>query len=348
MKAEKNLRFFGLDLSGLVGNARLGVEHILYDQQSWLLRRFMPNITAFHEGGWWSVNELGKLSSPLESMGECVESASFLALCLPFNEVLFKVISLPESSERYLADAVKIEVESYTPFPIEDTVYDWRVVQRRQGELTVNIAMLSKARADNIRADMQASLPDVAVDGTELWAVDEERERETVPIRMRSDDSRKRTYLERLRSLGLWSGIAIGLAIASLIVPASSSAFRARMLTQENAALVDQAEWADAAKRALALQRSQLNLIRDATQARPNYGAVLEQIASVTPDGTYLEVLSLSNGQAEIRGYSDNAAALLRSLTEQPGFVSVNANSAFVRDQRSGLERFSIAWQLPE
>ena len=348
MKAERNLRFFGLDLSGLVGNARLGVEHILYDQRSWLFRRFMPNITAFHEGGWWSVNEAGQLSSPLESAGERVQSAPFMALCLPFNEVLFKVISLPESSERYLADAVKIEVESYTPFPLEDTVYDWKVVQREQGELTVNIAMLSKVRARDIKADMQASLSDVANESAELWAVDEKRGRETVPIRIHSDDSRKLAYLGRLRSLGLWSGIAICLAISSLILPASSSAFRARMLTQENAALAEQAEWADAAKRALALQRSQLNLIRDATKARPNYGAVLEQIASVTPDGTYLEVLSLRNGQAEIRGYSDNAAALLRSLTEHPGFVSVNANSAFVRDQRSGLERFSIAWQLPE
>jgi hypothetical protein len=54
--------------------------------------------------------------------------------------------------------------------------------------------------------------------------------------------------------------------------------------------------------------------------------------------------MKMSNSEIEVTGYSTNAAEYMRLLTEQDQYTDVSARSAFLREQRTGLERFTIDW----
>ena len=337
---------FGLDLTVCARFFRLGIQQLLYDESSWLARRFQPLIWAKVGKSWQGWNAAGQRASrgsteePLPG-GE----SAFIAATVPTDAVLFKRLQLPQSEEAYLAGAVRLETEVSSPFPLEDLVVGWRLINRGPTSIDVLIAMTSQQAAQKALEEHEAQQGPASFNRkTSLVTINEEQH--IVQFAEFADPEHDRCYKDNIRRNLLTLGIIVTACCILIVLPGLSSAYRAGFLSGEFQMIRQDARATELSIEQLHLQQSRLNTILEAYQTRPDYAERLEGIAQSTPDGTFLESMTIEGAEIEVNGYSDNAANYLRLLTEQEGYSSVTARSAFLREPRSGLERFDIDWVI--
>ena len=343
---NREVRLFGFDLSRISAYFGLGWRQLLYDQKSWLRQRFYPSILLWHEANWWEVSPRSGAFQLNSDHAPRFTSGTPVAVSLGEDQVLLRRLRLPESLESSAKAAVEFEVAASTPFPSEDTVFGWRIAERQEGEIILSIAIAGRGSAEAALDSWYREYSKAPGWPTELWVVEDGPGRGHIELEGFTDDLRKQQYLSKLRSISLLFAFYCAATLAALMLPAAASSFRARSVTSEYNGVREVASTIELSQRELAIRGEQLAELRRAVSQRADQSAWLNHLADITPDGTYLELLQLRDGLVEIRGYSDNAANYLRLLTEQQGFTEVSATSAFVRDQRSGLERFSIKWGL--
>lgn len=340
---QDNLILFGFDLRLLGQFLALAVRQLMFDPSSWLATRFQPSFWVLH-GDQWYRSRMGRLASVDGPASD--EVAPFYGISIPDDAVLFKRIKLPLSSEMFLKDAVALEVEGSSPFAPEQLVYGSCVLSRNDSSIDVGVAMTThqavataQARWDEARhAGGHGSSP------AQVCAV--MGDRQLIEFDQYPDLARTEAYVGALRTLALRSLIAMVIFFIMLALPAGSSAFRAGRLVADYDELRESAKSVDQAVERLHLQRVILSEVGEEVTARPDYAFWLNYIARSTPDDTRLQRLLIEQNAVQVLGYSDNAANYLRLLTEDPAYSAVSARSAFVRDSRSGKERFQIDWIL--
>ena len=79
---------------------------------------------------------------------------------------------------------------------------------------------------------------------------------------------------------------------------------------------------------------------------QPRYNTLLDSLSDATPDSVYLTRIGLSNEQVTVSGMAENAAEYQTLLSGYGEFDEVGASSAFTRDTRVGLERFTLTFIL--
>lgn len=345
MKTQKNQwELFGYDLTKLGRLLRLGARQVLYDESSWFAGTFQPPLWVKLGDQWESWSAVGR--------GECVADINstagprehrFYAAALPDDAVLFKSIRLPQSEELHLLEAMSLEIAVSSPFPEAERIAGWKIVSREQTSIDVILAIASKRAAENAMLDwsqQNAHLPHSSKTG--LCALHPGGHLIEFPSYI--DPVREASYLKRLRKSAS-AGAALAVSVCLILaLPVGSSAYRAARLEGQNALLRDEAAVIDRQIETLHRQRAVLDLILEDFNSRPDHSARLESVASTAPDGTFLEAMTMSGSEIEVTGYSTNAAEYMRLLTEQDQYTDVSARSAFLREQRTGLERFTIDW----
>ena len=337
---------FGLDLRNVGRLLKLALSQLLFDPSSYLARRFQPPLWIYADGQWyWSVaGDVSKSDSPKDA-GAPGEGENFYGVFVREEDVLFKRLRLPSSSEKFLADAIALEVDRSSPFAAEELIFGACIESRDSELLDVVVAMTTRGAASRALERWRDQLPaGEGVLSAQVCAMT--KRNRIVEFEEFIDPSRNRYYLSCLRDLSMRSA-AITLALVLMIaIPAASSAYRASNLADEYSRLRQEAKSIDRAVDALHAQRDIVVAISEDVEARLDFAFWLNHIAQSTPDGTRLERMSIAERSVQVLGYSDNAANYLRLLTEQPSYSEVSARSAFVRDSRSGKERFQIDWSL--
>ena len=337
---------FGFDLTKVVGLMRLGFKQILHDHSSWLARKFQPPLWVKVGDQWQGWTDCG----PLDAASQAVDSVEaegdrFVGLLLHNDSVLFKRMSFPESQELYLEDAVSLEIATSSPFPPDKQISGWKIIRRGADVVDILIAISTRDAAESVLSESKRDREHAGTARAVAVCVLSE-DGSLIEFDAYVSPAREMVYLRRLREVAAGLGVAMICVCLLLALPVMSSAYRATRLTQQYESIQQSAAAVDQSIERLHAQRSQLGFILEDYQARPDIVAWLEGVASVTPDGTFLESMKVEGSRVEVTGYSDNAAAYLRLLTEQDGYTNVNARSAFVREQRSGLERFTIDWSF--
>ena len=343
MSAQQNdLMLFGLDLRHLGRILAFAVRQLLFDPSSWVAARFQPPIWVLHGDCWYRCGA-GKLTgAPLSALPE---EAQFYGISVPEEEVLLKRIELPSSSEIFLSDAVSLEVQGCSPFSLDDLVFGHCVASRSDSSLEIVIAMTTHESIGTAQ-DRWRETKSAASDRSAAQVCAITDDQQLVEFNQYPDTARTSAYLGTLRVTALRFAAVMVLAVIILAVPAGSSAYRAGRLLDEFGHLRDQAKNVDQAVEALHMQRTVLTAVGEEVDNRLDYAFWLNHMAETTPDDTRLSRLLIDREAVQVLGYSDNAANYLRLLTEDPAYSAVTARSAFVRDSRSGKERFQIDWSL--
>lgn len=343
---QDNLVLFGLDLRNFGRLLKLALNQLLFDPSSYLAKRFQPPLWIYADGQWYRcvAGEVSK-SDPPQDAGAPSEEANFYGACVREEDVLFKRLRLPSSSEMFLADAIALEVDQSSPFAAEELIFGACIESRDAGLLDLVVAMTTRGAASRALERWRDQLPagEDVVSAQACAMTDRNR---LVEFDEYIEPERNRFYLSRLRDFSMRTA-AIALALVLMIaIPAASSSYRARNLADEYAQLRHEAKSIDRAVGALHAKRDIVATISEDVEARLDFAFWLHHIAQSTPDGTRLERMSIQERSVQVLGYSDNAANYLRVLTEQPSYSEVSARSAFVRHSRTGKERFQIDWAL--
>ena len=336
---------FGFDLSRSAQFVRLGLNQVLHDPVSWFASAFQPLLWVRVGDHWEGWRDTGRAVSTTD-YPSCEDSTEkpFFAANIPADLVLFKRFQFPESEEAMLADAISMEVAVSSPFAEEEQIAGWKIISRAGGTLEVLIAISSKLGAETSLADLANEIGTSPPHAVSVCALHENEH--LIEFQGYSDVAREQLYLKALRKSSITIGAIVALICIALALPVASSAYRSARLAAQFESIKEEAGTVDRSIELLHLQRARLNFILEDFKARPDYANRLESIADTAPDGTFLEGLRIEGSEVEVTGYSDNAANYLRLLTEQDMYTNVNARSAFLREPRSGLERFTINWSF--
>ena len=344
---SENWVIFGVDLSKLARLLLLGWRQLLFDHSSWIANYFGPQKHIRLQSGWRlsSGNCLEPEEFPKPHGASPKDSPQFYFIALPSDQVLIKTLQLAEASEPFMDDAIELEVSASSPFSQEALIYGWQIADRSGDALSVLVAMTSKKVVTDALADWRRDKSLLALTYYPgVCAVESDK----TLIELPSEGGRvcREYYLRKLKRCSINAGAATFLALLLIWIPAASSSFRAAGLVDSLSEIGEQSAGINQVIEQLHRQRSRLSEILRDVEERPKYAFWLNQISASAPDGTYLERLRINGMSVEVSGYSDNAANYLRLMTEQAQYTEVNARSAFVRDRRTGLERFTIDWVL--
>lgn len=339
MAFDRSLTLFGFDLSRSVKYVQLGWQHLMSHPDSWLVRKFEPDVYLWEKGPYCSRYQ----AKQLVELDVIPPSDAILSSRIPEESVLLKNLRFPESQEIFLDQTVAMEVSACSPFPESETEFGWRVLSRSAGELHVLIAITVKTSIDQRLAQLRQQFD---VDANEVWAVAPEGDVIEFPLMGKS--ARRERFVNSLRIQA--SNIAvIWLAVlVTLFIPAVMTTMRAQDISDSLAESRDAAMSAVAVRDQLQLQRERYKTILEALKDRKNYHFWLNHIAQATPNSVYFSGVSLEGNDVVVNGFAANAADYLGMLTEETAYTNVAASSAFVRDARSGLERLTITWTLQD
>jgi general secretion pathway protein L len=94
------------------------------------------------------------------------------------------------------------------------------------------------------------------------------------------------------------------------------------------------------------LERARLGSVEvlQRKQGQPRMTDLLRELTDLLPDGTWVQTLNVNDGQADIRGESTQATALIGLLEQGPGISQVTFRSPVMQVGGTGQERFHIAF----
>lgn len=257
-----------------------------------------------------------------------------LVLVLPDSAVLSKVVELPLAVEENLSQVLAYEMDRHTPFSPSEVYHGFRVLGRRpvQGRLRVQLELVPRPVLDAWleRLAGWGMYPDRVIAASEP-AVD------LLPQGLPVGSQRS----ERFR---LAMGAAVlGLIMAIVLTPLWHMRQVVVALNQEAGRLEH------AANRAATLQarrdelQRQADILLERRRSQPYAARVLDEMARVLPDATWVQNLTLLEDSVMVSGASNSASGLIELIEASPLFEGASFSAPVTRHPTTGGDRFQIS-----
>lgn len=274
---------------------------------------------------------LGRLSAALGMAGAIPRDGRPVLVLRP-DRVLRRTLTLPRAAEAHLREVVGLELERRTPLRADQAWFAADPVRRSADgrEVEVEVTVLPRAAArDAIRTLEAAGLPPA-------WLELAEPDGRTV--RMPLEDAGGDRPVSRAGRIAL----AAVAGVALLLVAAYGwQSWRLARVEAEVAALAARSGAVlDAADRVAALRDRAFFAVERKREA-PSPLVVMEALARLLPDGTWLTELRFDGETVQLVGLSDDSARLIPLMEESPHFAEAQYRSALIRDA-GGLDRFNL------
>lgn len=275
---------------------------------------------------WWG-GELAALLPP------ALRRRRRTRLVLPADQALIRTVSLPLAAEENLREVLAFEMDRFTPFKAEDMVFDALVTHRdaEQGRLAVLLVAARRGAVEDLLAVTRRRPAGIAVEGAPE-AID------LLPRRPARLD-RPATAL---------AALCLALALALAALPFYRQYQRLEALRDQVAGLREAAAESEALRREIEQALAAERFLIDARLKRPSALAALEELATITPDDSWVQQVQMSAEGIEFSGMAASAEALLRELEDSPYFTAAAFRAPVNQDNASGRERFALAakWEV--
>lgn len=266
--------------------------------------------------------------------------ATDVTLVLPRGAVLTHRLRLPAAAEAELRSALKHELDRLTPFEIDELAFDFRVRERTDSALLLDVALLRRTALERAVDELGR----LGLRPTRATAEDEHGVRLALNLLPRRRQLclpaaaplfRPRlalcaallTVLALYLPLPRYDGLQAGHAAAVETTRAEAVAARQRLSNEE-----------------IALASGEL-----LAQRREHYVPpvlLLLELTAQMPDHTWLSRLSMSRGEVHLQGESSAATELLKLLESTDLLRDVQFQAPVSRGEDSGKEQFTIVAKL--
>jgi general secretion pathway protein L len=241
---------------------------------------------------------------------------------------------LPLAAEADLASVLRYEMDSITPFAVEELFWTWSVVRRdrEQRRVHVRVSLVPKIALPSLSAVLEG----LGTAPSWLEATTPAGAPRVIPLgHMAASEQRHRRNLRFALA-----GTAV-LMIASIVLPFILQSVAQARVEDRISALEPRVRLAETLRARITRDSSAATLIA-AEQGRVGDPlAVLSAVTAALPDDTFLTDLSIREGRLEITGESKAAAKLIAVLAASPT-IRDPAFIASVTHAENGSDAFSI------
>ena len=268
-----------------------------------------------------------------------------VTVALPRSSVTIRTGELPLAASENLNEVAGYEMDRLTPFQNDEVYFHADIVGRdlEQQKLQINLTAAPRASVDPL------------LDRVKSWGLSVDR----VDVATGSQGLRQGINLLPATSKGAATFFGHAVTVALLLACAALS-FLALSVPLDR-----KEHYAAALDREVLLARKRLSVVRNLTdeiealQSSSSYVAslrqdtilvsrILDDMTRLLPDDTWLSQLRLVENRLEITGYSKDAAKLIAVFDASLLFANPKFRSPVTRDQRSGVERFSMTLKVTE
>lgn len=330
-----DLRFFGLDL----GSAWQQLRQPWLRMHEWPAFRWLtpaPPVRLLRADGsevcWRGTRHR------LDAVNAA--SLRIVAIELPDDSVLRRVVHLPLMSAGDMHQALRLQALNLSPFVEDDLVWGWRGQPSGQGGVAAEIALASRKQVA-VCLEAQASrwqeMP-------EVWVCPDAGE--AIVLAGYGEGRRAQDAMRQRRiAYGLLLCVALLLA-AMAITPTVQLGLRAQEAQSSYQSLALRARPVLEQRETLLQSTRKLSALQSELAARIDPLRVLELLTRALPDDTAVQSLKLQGPAVTISGQTADAAKLMQLLGEQPGLREVRAPTPATRQSATGKEVFTIAFVL--
>ncbi len=330
---RSSFNLFGLDLHGLGQHWRQGWSQAL----AWpLLARLFPaepvRLLAADGGeSVWSADGC----SPRRR-----RAAAAVAILLPDDIVLRRTLELPLLSHAEERQAVELEVQAASPFPVERVVWGYCAQASTRGR-RVELALAAREHVEAHLRTVQAS---VGGGSPEVWVSGRP------PIVMAGFGESARLARQRRARRGILALAGLALLLSLVLIAAPVLQKRQRVFDAQTrfSALAAEVAPVVAQRDALGKVNLRLQRVADYVAVRPDPRAILGRLSVLIPDSAYLTRFEIRGDTVIIGGLAENAAGLMEIVGAQAEFREVRAPAAITRDRSSGRESFTMEFKLAD
>ncbi|MDA0366878.1 MAG: PilN domain-containing protein [Proteobacteria bacterium] len=247
------------------------------------------------------------------------------------THVVRRHLRLPPTPERDLAGLLSFEIERHTPFKPDEAYFSY------------------------LRRDGDGEATDVAITVAPRRIVDPLIARLTQigfsPNHVVLGDDNQRSVLglgaRRPRGRAQFATAALALL---LVAAAVSPLLRLEIVAENLTAALDMArrdagvQAGDSASRVLVSAR----FIDEQRRQRPSPLAVLNDLATLLPDGTWLVQFGQTGRDVTLEGQTDSSANLIPRLEASPRFSAVSYDAPVTKNSTGRGERFTFSLQIAQ
>ncbi|MDG2047005.1 MAG: PilN domain-containing protein [Halioglobus sp.] len=331
LEISQSWNLFGYDLRRVPLYFRSGWREFLWGSESPVLRAIDEVVEVHQETGEALYYRAGSAVVAAADSGAVLSQA----VLLPDRLVLAKTLRVPEAAEAELESVVRLEVNASSPFPGSDTCYGWAIGKRREKDLEVQLVIASRSAVMSFIAALMDS-HDAAV--CEVWAGTEGL---LVLLLGFGEVARQQRNQRRLTRMALTLAYCLAILVALFAWGAGAKYFELQN-AQAIAAQADQrASEAVKLRAELASAKANIVTINELLAEHPDPHAELNKLAAILGDDTWIATAELKGTQMKIEGESEDAAAVMQQLLDDPAYARVVAPVA-IRKVRSGMEYFVL------
>ena len=263
-----------------------------------------------------------------------------LVLRLAGRSVLVRDLTLPGAAEENLAQVLRYEMDRYTPFKADSVYHGFQILGREAGQnhLRVRLVVVPREFLDHWLGEFRA------------WGVYPDRvEAERAPgvdLAPASHHAASRRRLPSLRSMLI--GTVMLLFITALLLPLWKLREVAVHLNHEVAGVQRIAAKAQELREERDHLLEQSGYLVDKRQRRHAVVTVLNEMAAILPDDTWVQTLQLNDRRVVIQGYSAAASGLIGRIEASPMFGSVSFVAPVTRHRVTDQQVFQIGLAVVE
>jgi len=333
-------RFFGIDLNAMWREVSRTWRQALRSPPLAWLSPPMP-VTLLHAGQGQSVWAGDEPAAAVRATRN-----GFVAVELPEDMILRRLLRIPAMGEADLASAAELEARTNSPFAAHELAWGYRRVQPPQGGMyQIEIAMASRSKIAQYLAAMASRLTSLGGQQPEVWV---RSSTQALPIIL-SGYGEARRYARQ----GRWQAVghallALGVVLLCGMAVTPTAQLRLRAIEAVHAydGIAHRTAPTVGQREALMQSVEKLDALSHMLASRIEPLKVLDRLTKVLPDDTAIQTFKLQGAKVTIAGDTGNASTLLQKLGEQPGLSDVKAPTAAVRVLGAPKESYSIEFTV--
>lgn len=260
-------------------------------------------------------------------------------LALPSDRVMTRTLSYPFKAEPDLSSALEFSVERLTPVRANEARWDWRILARDQRSKTLTVSLcvvptwivdeaLNKTSAIGLSADR---IDVIAESGKDLIGVDLAR-------------SLKSFRMPRPTAVTTFGMVFLLVTIAGAAHISVAQSVAAQQASAEAMELREAATPVNLAQKELQVVQDQLDMLADVQDSIVPASVILNELARILPDGTWLFEFNTRGREISISGESNEASRLLGLIDGSAMFENARFASALTQGTGDKAERFVVTF----